>query len=69
MKNLCALIGAFFLVAGLGIVIAGPPEARNPAVATARPARAGEHRPLLWEADVERSAPAAHAAEAVTRNR
>ena len=71
MKTLCALIGAFFLVAGLAVLIAGPPaaEARKPEAERGRAARGGEDRPLLWEADVARSGAAAPAAEAVSRNR
>ena len=84
MKTLCALIGAFFLVGGIVILVAGPPTIRVRAGLTAvdarpthppadaeRTARAAGHRPLVWEADGIRPDPAGPraAAEAAARNR
>ena len=71
VKTLCALIGAFFLVAGLAILIAGAPkgEARSAAAEPVPAAGGGEHRPLLWEADVHRSPAGSAATEAVSRSR
>jgi hypothetical protein len=70
VKTLCALIGAFFLVAGLVVLIAGPPNAgpRSVRTAAARPASADGHRQLLWEAEAGRSRAEAPATEAVSRN-
>ncbi len=74
MKTLCALVGAFFLVAGLAVLIGGPPKDSRRAGPTrleARGARETVHRPLLWEADALRSAPpgGVAAADAVSRRR
>ncbi|HKB71316.1 MAG TPA: hypothetical protein VKH46_10770 [Thermoanaerobaculia bacterium] len=72
MKTLCALIGAFFLVAGIAVLVAGPPgnSPRTTQRARAsRPAHVTGHPPLLWEADVDRSGARTSAAKAVSGNR
>jgi len=74
VKTLCALIGAFFLVAGLAVLIGGPPRDSKRAGPTrfdARDARGTVHRPLLWEADAARTAPPGGRAaiEAASRRR
>lgn len=73
VKILCALIGAFFLVGGIVILVAGPPKTvpRVGLTAAERSARAAGHRPLVWEADGVRPDPAGPraAAEAAARNR
>jgi hypothetical protein len=74
VKTFCALVGAFFLVAGLAVLIGGAPDRSRRAGSTRLEARVtGEtvHRPLLWEAQAVGSAAAGgrEAAEAVSRRR
>ena len=71
MKTLCALIGAFFLVAGLAVLIGGPPKDSRRAGPTRFDARGTVQRPLLWEADAARTAPPGGraAVEAASRRR
>ncbi|HET9793537.1 MAG TPA: hypothetical protein VFS34_03665 [Thermoanaerobaculia bacterium] len=69
MKTLCALIGAFFLVGGIAVLVSGAPKSsRRAGLARSetRVARDAGPRPLLWEADgASRGARAT--AEAVSR--
>jgi hypothetical protein len=74
VKTLCALIGAFFLVAGLAVLIGGPPKDSRRAGPTrfdAHDARGTADRPLLWEADAARTASSGGraAVEAASRRR
>jgi hypothetical protein len=73
VKTFCALVGAFFLVAGLAVLIGGAPDRSRRAGSTRLEARVtGDvHRPLLWEAQAVGSAAAGgrEAAEAVSRRR
>jgi hypothetical protein len=69
VKTLCALIGAFFLVAGLAVLIGGPPKgSRRAGLARSetRETSAAADRPLLWQADGARGGRAAMT-EAVSR--
>ena len=73
MKTLCALIGAFFVFAGLAILVAdlarGAPRAGTGSSASASPSSPAAG-PLLREADaVPSGAGARTAAEAVSRRR
>jgi len=69
LKTLCALIGAFFIVAGLAVLIGSPTTRSRRAGPTRFDARDAVHRPLVWEADAARSASPRGAAEAVSRRR